>query len=57
LKRIGDEWVAAGSRPVLAVPGVITAGKWNYLFNPGHPEFERLTRSTANDFVYDDRLG
>lgn len=57
IKRFGDEWVAAGQYPALAVPSVVMPGELNYLFNPAHPRFSGLTRSDAEPFVYDVRLG
>jgi len=57
LRRYGDEWVAAGSYPVLAVPSVIIPGEWNYLLNPAHSEFAGLAKSAPEPFVYDNRLG
>lgn len=57
LRRFGDDWIATGGCPVLAVPSVITRGEWNYLIHPAHPEFDRLPRSVPEPFVYDVRLG
>ena len=57
LKRLGDEWVAAGQYPALAVPSAVMPGELNYLFNPAHLEFNRFAKSDAEPFVYDVRLG
>ena len=57
LRQYGDDWVAAGVFPVLAVPSAVTLGEWNFLINPAHPEFEALQKSAAEDFIYDNRLG
>jgi RES domain-containing protein len=56
LKRIGDNWIASGEYPVLAVPSVIIVSEWNFLLNPAHPEFPRFAKSPAEPFNYDARL-
>ena len=56
LKRLGDEWIAAGRHPVLAVPSAVIPGESNYLFNPAHPEFDDFAKSDPEPFVYDPRL-
>ena len=57
LKKFGDDWVAAGTPPVLAVPSAVVRGEWNFLINPAHPDFPALPKSPPEPFVYDDRLG
>jgi RES domain-containing protein len=56
LKAFGDEWVADGRYPVLAVPSAVVPGESNYLFNPAHPEFNGFAKSKPEPFVYDSRL-
>jgi RES domain-containing protein len=57
LKRLGDDWVAAGRFAVLAVPSAVIPGEVNYLFNPAHREFHGFAKSEPEPFVYDSRLG
>jgi len=38
-RALGDAWLAAGDRPVLRVPSLITPGEWNFLVNPLHRDF------------------
>jgi len=57
LRKFGDDWVAAGSHLVLAVPSAVVREEWNFLVNPGHSDFASLAKSPAEPFVYDDRLG
>lgn len=57
LKQYGDDWIAAGEYPVLAVPSAIVLQEWNYLFNPAHRQFNRLAKSVPQTFAYDVRLG
>jgi RES domain-containing protein len=56
LRKYGDEWVAAGNPPVLAVPSAVMRGEWNYLINPAHPAFAGLAKSRPAPFAYDARL-
>jgi RES domain-containing protein len=55
-RRLGDEWIRSGRSAVLAVPSVVTTGEWNYLLNPGHPEFFRITAGDTVPFQLDARL-
>ena len=57
LRKIGDDWVAAGRYPILMVPSAIVPGEWNYLFNPAHAEFVKMVKSPPRPFAYDRRLG
>lgn len=54
-KIIGDAWVKAVRSPVLALPSVIT-GETNYLLNPAHPDFKRITIGKPEPFTFDPRL-
>ena len=54
-KAIGDDWVKAARSAVLALPSVIT-GDTNYLLNPTHPDFKKITIGKPEPFVFDPRL-
>ncbi len=41
-QKIGDEWIESEASVVLKVPSVVVPAEYNYLINPGHPEFEEL---------------
>ena len=56
LAALGDAWVARGSSAGLAVPSAIIAEERNYLLNPQHPDFARVTTSLPEPFPYDERL-
>lgn len=53
---VGDAWARGNRSAVLAVPSVIIAGEWNYLFHPGHPDFSRVRIGAAEPFAFDPRL-
>jgi RES domain-containing protein len=44
---IGDNWVASGVSAVLKVPSVIVPEEANYLLNPQHPDFRKVTVGQA----------
>lgn len=55
-QRIGDEWVATGRSAVLEVPSAVVKTEKNFLLNPAHPDFRRITRSKARPYRIDPRL-
>jgi RES domain-containing protein len=56
LARIGAGWVQDGRAAVLQVPSVVIPQESNYLLNPAHPEFGRLTVGPPEEFSLDPRL-
>jgi RES domain-containing protein len=55
-KAIGDAWVRQRRSAVLALPSVIIAEELNYLLNPAHPDFQRISIGKADRFAFDPRL-
>jgi RES domain-containing protein len=53
---VGDRWVAERRSAVLRVPSAIIEVESNYLLNPEHPEFGRITISAPVPFAFDARL-
>ena len=53
---IGDRWVTERRSAVLRVPSAIIEVESNYLLNPQHPEFGRITISAPVPFAFDARL-
>jgi RES domain-containing protein len=53
---IGDSWLAAKASAVLEVPSVIIPGEFNYLLNPGHPDFVAIRATRPKPFSFDPRL-
>ncbi len=54
--RLGDQWAKGFRSAVLAVPSMIVPEEANYLVNPIHPDFSRISIGPARDFVIDPRL-
>lgn len=55
-KRIGDAWVREARSAVLGLPSVLIPGEPNYLLNPAHPDFARITIGRPEAFAFDPRL-
>jgi len=53
---IGTRWSDAGRTVCLRVPSVIVPRESNYLLNPAHPEFRRITIDPPEPFTFDPRL-
>lgn len=55
-QQIGDQWARESRSAVLAVPSVIVPSEINYLFNPVHPDFPKITIGKPAPFPFDRRL-
>jgi RES domain-containing protein len=53
---IGDTWKRRGESVALAVPSAIVVAEQNYLLNPDHPDFHRITIHEPEPFEFDPRL-
>ena len=55
-KAVGDGWVWAARSAVLALPSVLISGEPNYLLNPAHPDFNKISIGEPEPFAFDPRL-
>jgi len=55
-QQFGDAWVREARSAVLAVPSIIIPEELNYVLNPAHADFQRITIAKSQDFVFDPRL-
>lgn len=55
-RRIGTDWLAAGTTAVLRVPTAVVPLGFNYLINPNHADFKRVTLGIPVPFQFDRRL-
>jgi RES domain-containing protein len=53
---MGDFWVKLGRSAVLELPSVMIPGESNYLLNPAHPDFKKITLGKPELFSFDPRL-
>ena len=49
--------MAGRETPVLQVPSAIVPTEWNFLLNPNHPDFRRITIGLKQAVRFDPRLG
>lgn len=55
-QRIGGEWLQQSRAAVLQVPSASIPHESNYLFNPAHPDYSRITLLRTERFVFDPRI-
>lgn len=55
-QRIGDDWLAKGTSAVLAVPSAVVPYELNYVINPQHLDFPKISIGTPQSLVFDSRL-
>ncbi|MER2998811.1 RES family NAD+ phosphorylase [Pontibacter populi] len=53
---IGDEFIVEHEKLVLKVPSAAVQGTCNYLVNPRHPDFPKVTIVGIEPFEFDKRL-
>jgi RES domain-containing protein len=55
-KDFGKAWVNDNTSAVMSVPSAVVPNENNYLLNPEHPDFSKITFSAPQPFVFDPRL-
>jgi RES domain-containing protein len=55
-QQLGDNWARSLRSALLAVPSIIIPDETNYVLNPAHPDFEKITIGQPADFAFDPRL-
>ena len=53
---LGDQWVAAMSSVLLKLPSAVTENESNYLINPAHSEFSKISIGKTSKFKPNKRL-
>ena len=56
LRDIGEDWLRRARTACLQVPSAIVPQESNYLLNPAHPHFDKLTIGAVEPFNFDRRL-
>jgi RES domain-containing protein len=56
IQAIGDRGVLSGDSAVLRVPSVLVPGESNFLLNPRHADFGKISISRPQVFSFDPRL-
>ena len=55
-KQLGDAWVREARSAILALPSVIVSSELNFLLNPAHTDFRKITIGKPERFAFDPRL-
>jgi len=56
LPQLGDAWVRAAASAMLEVPSAMIPDELNYLLNPKHADFAKITIQNPTDLTFDPRL-
>jgi RES domain-containing protein len=56
VQAIGEDWVLAQKSVALRVPSTLVPGESNFLLNPRHKDFKRLSFFAPISFQFDGRL-
>lgn len=54
---VGDDWIQSGISAILRLPSAIVPEEFNYLLNPAHPQFARISLGKPRVLRVDPRLG
>ncbi len=53
----GDDWFRERRTAVLSVPSIaVNKLELNYVLNPSHPDFSRITQEQPQEFIFDSRF-
>ncbi|WP_319523585.1 RES family NAD+ phosphorylase [Breoghania sp.] len=55
-KTIGDQWISEKRSTVFKVPSVVVPAEFNYLLNPGHPDWRLVEIGKPEVYRFDPRL-
>lgn len=55
-QEIGNEWIQTFKTPILKVPSSIITQESNFLINPEHPDFKKISILENEPFVFDNRI-
>ncbi len=56
LREIGSEWIEFAASLVMEVPSAVSPSESNYLLNPAHSDFRKITIGTSSPVEWDSRL-
>ena len=56
LQEIGTNWFESKKSPLLRVPSAVIPQEFNYLLNPTHADFDKLSIGKPQIFKFDPRL-
>jgi RES domain-containing protein len=54
---VGDHWVRSGKSAVMKLPSAVVPKEFNYILNPAHPDFAKVSIGKYQVFKADPRFG
>ena len=55
-QKLGDELIRLNEFAIIKVPSAVVKGEFNYLVNPHHNDFNKITIIAQEDFPFDRRI-
>lgn len=55
-QKLGDQFILQGRCCIAKIPSVVTKGDFNFLINPNHNDFKKLSISETEKFPFDRRI-
>lgn len=55
-RQLGDQWLLKKTSAVLCVPSAIIFNEYNFLLNPEHRDFRKISLKRTEDFKFDPRI-
>ena len=55
-QKIGNDFVSENKFGVLKIPSVVTKGEFNFLINPNHKDFKKISIKRIEKFPFDKRI-
>lgn len=55
-QKIGDDFINSANEGALKVPSAVVKGDFDYLINPHHQDFKKITIIDVTDFPFDKRI-
>ena len=55
-QKFGNDWIGSQRSAVLSVPSIVMPIERNYLINPSHIDYKKITIHEAVKYEYDDRM-
>lgn len=52
----GDKWIIESKTAILKVPSAIIIKENNFLINPNHPDFKKISIKSEEPFIFDNRI-
>lgn len=56
LTEVGERWLRALASVVLSVPSAVIPSEHNFILNPAHTDFDKLTIHPSEPFSFDPRM-